>query len=153
MVIKLLIFSPAHIHTVSFLPCFVLLARQLLVCKERECVCSACQSLHSSHLPYAPWMCAHLQLVVQDVTWLDGTDTMPVKGDRGANYWNINFHSALCDNHSRISVGFKLAMSVSSVNYTTIITFMCNILGMLSESTRSVFIVADDKQTSSCIQL
>lgn len=43
------------------------------VAYERESVCSSCQSLHSSHLPYAPWICAHLQLVVQDAAWLDGT--------------------------------------------------------------------------------
>lgn len=150
MVIQLLIFSLQRIFTLStwrpFLAMFCAFGKAA-ACLLRERVCSACQSLHSSHLPYASWICAHLQLVVTGC-YLAGRHSLRCQWkETGCELlkYKLPFFCTMrqpLKNLCRLQIG-----CLYQINYTTIVTFICYLLGMLSESTRSVFIVADDKRT------
>lgn len=92
---------------------------------ERECVFITPESA-SSHLPYAPLICAHLQLVVQDATWLDGTVSNASGRRQGENYWNINCHSS-AQVRQPLKNLCSLQCQLYQVKYT-IVAFMCYFL-------------------------
>lgn len=112
-----------------FLPCFVLLARQPLKREsesvKRESVCSACQSLHSSHLPYAPWICAHLQLVVTGC-YLAGRHSLRCQWKETGGELLIYKVLFFCTMRQPLKNLCRLQTGcLYQVNYTTIVTFIC----------------------------